>query len=240
MSTPITPIQVASTISETGRVTRRDRGLTSLGGILASLSAGQEGTMNLFDAGPTLLVEAILESTVDIRQALLVVRCQLREEDALDDLVGLWHQRLWRYTRTLVPSDEAANEAIQNVWLRILRGLPALRAPELFPSWAYRIAYRAAMDQLRMKYADALKEPLEDDVDGGRNTEVELERKLDVEKLYVALAELPLMERNVLSLFYLEELSLVEISGVVDAPVGTVKSRLFRARRMLRKVMNHA
>jgi RNA polymerase sigma-70 factor (ECF subfamily) len=80
--------------------------------------------------------------------------------------VGLWHQRLWRYTRTLVSSDEAANEAIQNVWLRILRGLPALRAPELFPSWAYRIAYRAAMDQLRMKYADALKEPLEDDVDG--------------------------------------------------------------------------
>jgi RNA polymerase sigma-70 factor (ECF subfamily) len=67
-----------------------------------------------------------------------------------------------------------------------------------------------------------------------------LERKLDVEKLHVALAELPLLERNVLSLFYLEELSLIEISGVVEAPVGTVKSRLFRARRMLREVMNHA
>src|SRR6185295_11497069 len=171
MSTPITPIQVASTIRETGRVTRRDSGLTSLGGIVASLSAGRDVTMNLLRAGPTLLAEAILESTVDIRLSLLVVRCQLREEEALDDLVGLWHQRLWRYTRTLVSSDEAANEAIQNVWLGILRGLPALRAPELFPSWAYRIAYRAAMDQLRTKYADALKEPIEDDADGGRNAE---------------------------------------------------------------------
>lgn len=169
-----------------------------------------------------------------------MVRCQLREDDALDDLVALWHQRLWRYTRTMLPTDEAANEAIQNVWLRILRGLPALRTPELFPAWAYRIAYRAAMDQLRMKYADALKEPLEDDLEGGRDTEVEFERKIEVEMLHAALTELPLLERNVLSLFYLQELSLVEISGVVDAPVGTVKSRLFRARRMLREVMNHA
>ena len=177
---------------------------------------------------------------METRQALLVVRCQLREEDALDDLVTLWHQRLWRYARTLLPGDEAANEAIQNVWLRILRGLPALRAPELFPAWAYRIAYRAAMDQLRMKYADAVKESIDEDVDGGWDTEMELERKLEAEKLHTALAELPLLERNVLSLFYLEELSLVEISTVIDAPIGTVKSRLFRARRLLREVMNHA
>jgi RNA polymerase sigma factor (sigma-70 family) len=171
------------------------------------------------------------------------VRCQLGEPDALDDLVTAWHRRLWRYVRTLLPSDEVAGEAVQNVWLRILRGLPGLRDPRLFAGWAYRIAYRAAMDQLRLKYTDALNEPLDpftDEVEGGRNVELEFEQKIDAERLHVALTELPVLERNVLSLFYLQELSLVEISGVVDAPVGTVKSRLFRARRLLREVMSHA
>ena len=169
-----------------------------------------------------------------------MVRCQLGETDALDELVAAWHRRLWRYVRTLVPGDKMAGEAVQNIWLRILRSLPALRQPHLFPGWAYRIAYRAAMDQLRVKYAEALHEPPEDEMEGGPNAELEVERKIDVERLHVALAELPVLEWNVLSLFYLEELSLVEISGVVDAPIGTVKSRLFRARRLLREVMNHA
>lgn len=171
-----------------------------------------------------------------------MVRCQLGDTDALDDLVTAWHRRLWRYVRTLLPGDEAAGEAVQNIWLRILRGLPALREPHLFPGWAYRIAYRAAMDQLRVKYADALNEPLDltDAVEDSGNLELEFERKIDAERLHVALTELPVLERNVLSLFYLQELSLTEISGVVDAPVGTVKSRLFRAKRLLREVMNHA
>jgi RNA polymerase sigma-70 factor (ECF subfamily) len=48
------------------------------------------------------------------------------------------------------------------------------------------------------------------------------------------LARLPVVERDVLALFYLQELSLDELSQVLDIPVGTVKSRLFRARRLLR------
>ena len=50
------------------------------------------------------------------------------------------------------------------------------------------------------------------------------------------LASLPIIERETLTLFYLRELSLEEIAGLVDVPVGTVKSRLFRARQMLRRV----
>jgi RNA polymerase sigma-70 factor (ECF subfamily) len=54
------------------------------------------------------------------------------------------------------------------------------------------------------------------------------------EALHAALETLPVVEREVLVLFYLRELSLAEIGGVLGIPAGTVKSRLFRSRNMLR------
>ena len=67
--------------------------------------------------------------------------------------------------------------------------------------------------------------------------EVNDEREGDVQALEDALARLPIVEREVLTLFYLEELSLTETAETLQVPVGTIKSRLFRARTMLRREM---
>jgi RNA polymerase sigma factor (sigma-70 family) len=164
--------------------------------------------------------------------------------DALDQLVTAWHNRLWRYVRTLLPTDDAAGEAIQNAWLGILRGLPKLRDPMRFRSWAYRIAHRVAMDQLRLKYADARNQPLQSLDDeasvllSASEPDLDAEGEGEMEMLQSSLMELQVVERTVLGLFYLQELSLAEIATVIDVPLGTVKSRLFRARRMLRQALN--
>jgi RNA polymerase sigma-70 factor (ECF subfamily) len=93
------------------------------------------------------------------------------------------------------------------------------------------------MDRLRVRYAappmepldsDAIEEPLADD-----------ERERDLAELERELARLPLLEREVLVLFYLRELSLADIAAIAAIPVGTVKSRLFRARRLLRTQLTH-
>jgi RNA polymerase sigma factor (sigma-70 family) len=166
-----------------------------------------------------------------------VVRCQLGETGALDELVTRWHHRLWRYIRTLLPDDEMAGDAIQDVWLGILRGLPKLRDPTRFRGWAYTISHHVVMEQLRKKYADALVEPLEDQNEEPQSVVADASHELELDALNARLMELPLIERNVLSLFYLQELSLTEIAAVADVPVGTIKSRLFRARRMLRELV---
>lgn len=169
---------------------------------------------------------------------LLVVRCQLGEPAAFDDLVEAWHRRLWSYIRRLTDDDESAAEAIQETWLRVLRGLPRLRETGRFAPWIHRIARNVVMDRLRGEYS----KPRTSDVDPDslQGAPVLSGRELDLDALRRELVSLPLLERDVLTLFYVQDLSLLETAEVLDIPVGTVKSRLFRARGLLREKLQAA
>jgi len=168
---------------------------------------------------------------------LLAVRCQLGERGAFDDLIARWHEPLWRYLRRLSGNDDAAKDLSQDTWIRVFRGIARLREPSRLRPWLFGIARNVAMDRLRAHYtagshADVVLDelPAADDVN--------LEE--DFATLESGLANLPIVERETLTLFYLRELSLEEIAGLVGVPVGTVKSRLFRARQMLRRVLQGA
>lgn len=165
--------------------------------------------------------------------ALLVVRCQLGERAAFDDLVRRWSEPLHRYALRLAQDPEVARDITQEVWLRVLQGLGRLHDSANFRAWMFGIAHRTFADRLRIRYAIpidrgadlqdvAAAEPAGEDEALGRALASGLER-------------LPIVEREVLTLYYLEELSLAEIAAALRIPVGTVKSRLFRARTLLRQ-----
>jgi RNA polymerase sigma factor (sigma-70 family) len=166
---------------------------------------------------------------------LLVVRCQLGERQAFDELIDRWHAPLWKYARRLSGSDDAAHEVAQDVWLRVLRGIHRLRDRARLRAWLFGIARRALMDRLRAQYAA----PAVADVDVATiAADDDPALADDLEALQQELERLPVIEREVLTLFYLKELSLAEIADVLGVPAGTVKSRLFRARRLLRAEMD--
>jgi RNA polymerase sigma factor (sigma-70 family) len=164
------------------------------------------------------------------RQELLVIRCQLGEREAFDELVNRWHLPIWRYVRRLVSRDDDAEEITQEVWLRILRGILGLGDPTRLPAWIFTIARRAVMDRLRVRYAQAPLVPLEEEASDLLVTEEPDLGWMDEEILDQALLELSPMEREVLVLFHLRELTLREVAEVLGIPSGTVKSRLSRAR----------
>ncbi|MBC8028268.1 MAG: RNA polymerase sigma factor [Steroidobacteraceae bacterium] len=163
---------------------------------------------------------------------LLAIRCQLGERAAFDELIGRWHDPLWRYLRSLCDSDDQSADMAQDTWLRVLRGIASLRDPRDLRPWLFGIARRVAMDRLRRKYAqpaeadEALADMPAPEPDG------DLELALD--DLQHRLDSLPMIERETLALFYLRELKLDQIAGLMSVPVGTVKSRLFRARHLMR------
>lgn len=165
-----------------------------------------------------------------IEDDLLAVRCQLGEPAAFDELIGRWHDPLWKYARRLTGDDEAANEAVQDAWLRVLRSITKLRDPSKLRAWIFSIARRVVMDRFRERYAEPAMVPIDD-------TEIAFEEPQsdDLDMLEKELEALPLLEREVLVLFYLRELSLNELADVLAVPLGTIKSRLFRARHSLRR-----
>ena len=169
----------------------------------------------------------------ELADELLALRCQLGEPGAMDALVERWHPALWRYVRGLAPDDDAAAEAVQDVWLRVLRAISRLREPARLRPWLFAIARRVMMDRLRQAYAEP--ERAEIDLEDLPAQGDPGDRGEELAQMRDALAVMPFIEREALVLFYLKELTLAQMAEVLALPIGTVKSRLFRARHMLRR-----
>lgn len=162
------------------------------------------------------------ESSPDTRaDELLAIRCQLGERDAFDALIARWHEPIWRYLRRLTSSDDSAADLAPDTWLRVLRGIASLREPGSLRPWLFGIARRVAMDRLRRQYTQAV------------DTEALLENLPAPAAESDLGSELAALEAGMEAL-PLRELSVDQISGLLGVPPGTVKSRLFRARQLLR------
>jgi RNA polymerase sigma-70 factor (ECF subfamily) len=169
------------------------------------------------------------------RDEWLVLGCQLGDRDAFDALIARWHPPLWRYLARAAGDADRAADMSQDVWVRVISALPRLREPAKFRGWLFGIARRVAMDRLRTKYATPVFEAKE--LDELAETATADDREVDIERMEAELQRLPPVERDVLVLFYLRELSLADIAAATEIPVGTVKSRLHRARHLLRAQM---
>jgi RNA polymerase sigma-70 factor (ECF subfamily) len=100
----------------------------------------------------------------------------------------------------------------------------------------FGIARRVMMDRLRQKYKqEALFENALDDLKANAGEGDEQDRRDDIENVLEKLENLPLSQRELLTLYYLDELSIDGVAQVLGIPVGTVKSRLFHARRILKQ-----
>ena len=166
--------------------------------------------------------------------AEIVVRCQLGESDAWQELISRWHPRLTRFVHKMIPHRASAEDVLQVAWLRIVRSLVSLRDPAKFSAWSFRIARLAVIDHLRHQY----RQPVE------TKSEFEVEQQnvapdhLEIHDLIqTGLEQLHASEREVIVLHYLEELSIAEVAEICSVATGTVKSRLHRARKVLRKAL---
>jgi len=167
---------------------------------------------------------------------LLVLRAQEGSSRAFGQLVELWQERLWRHAYRLTGREAEAWDVLQESWLGIAKGLKRLREPSLFKRWAFTIVTRAAVTRLRQAPQEASREPesMERFAEPEQEQET-LEQERLLQGLRSELQRMPRADRVLVSLFYLEQFELWEISRVLGVPEGTLKSRLHRIRQTLRE-----
>lgn len=171
-----------------------------------------------------------------VRSELLLLRHRSGDRGALGELVALWERPLLYYLRRLLDSEADAWDALQESWLRALRDLPRLRDERAFPAWLYTIARRVAIRLRRSRPGEPL--PADDDMAAPILAPPEASpESVDPLDVHRALGALSLAHRDVLTLHFLEGFSVAEIAGITGVPVGTVKSRLFHARRALKLLL---
>jgi RNA polymerase sigma-70 factor (ECF subfamily) len=167
----------------------------------------------------------------ELEHELLVVRCQIGERQALSELVDQWHSRLAGYVGGMLTNTAIVDDVVQEIWISVFRSLPGLKEPSKFASWVYTIARRSIMDRLRTNYRtpDTTHEMVDDGVADDRIVGLE-----DRVLIGSALSDLPPIDREVAWLVLIEDRPLAEVARITEVPVGTVKSRMHRARRQLR------
>lgn len=167
---------------------------------------------------------------------LLVLRCRRGQKDALEELVSSWEKRLFYYIRRLVEDEQESWQILQETWVKVLQGIAKLREPRKLPAWLYSIARKTALSHLRAKYTEQALFKNHEDASSTGNCDSDLAFD-DAEQVHYGLGKLSLQHRDVLTLFFLRDLTVQEIAQVLDVPDGTVKSRLFYAKRDLRTVL---
>jgi RNA polymerase sigma-70 factor (ECF subfamily) len=139
--------------------------------------------------------------------------------------------RLRRFALTLTRSQVDADDLVQSTLERALVYLPQWEAGTRLDSWLYRIAQNLWIDQRRRARVRGLTESTDAMVLTGEDGREINERQLMVRDAVRALASLPEDQQTVLALVSIEGLSYAEAANVLNVPIGTVMSRLARARR---------
>ncbi|MGF1462775.1 MAG: RNA polymerase sigma factor [Maricaulaceae bacterium] len=161
--------------------------------------------------------------------ALLLTLARSGDARAAETLARRWRPRLMRTARAMLRNADAAEDAVQEAWAGICRGWLGLIDPERFPAWAFGVLRRKCVDQLRRRRHQALNTAPEPAIDAQSEDRVALQQ---------ALGGLNPDHRLVVILFFGEGLTLAEIARAIGCPEGTVKSRLFHARRQLQTALS--
>jgi RNA polymerase sigma-70 factor, ECF subfamily len=135
-----------------------------------------------------------------------------------------------------------AQDISQEVFINVFRKLYTFSEKASFSTWVYRISYNYCIDWTRKNKKRLRQEPVYDEqielADTGMNVEesfLEMQKRVHLRKAILQLDE---KYRNVLILFHFQELSYEEIGEVMQLPVKTVETRLYRGRQQLRKYLS--
>jgi RNA polymerase sigma-70 factor (ECF subfamily) len=159
--------------------------------------------------------------------------------EAFGTLVERYDRAVYHLAYRTVRDAEEARDVAQEAFFKAFRSLKTFRPEAKFSTWIFSITYHACCDRLarRKRYSN---EELPDRADPGIGPEQEAIAGEEARRLRAAIARLPEKYRSVITLYHLQGRQYEEIAQVLEIPIGTVKTHLFRAKEQLRRMLNQA
>ena len=171
------------------------------------------------------------------------------DQDAFTDIVSLYQHRLYQVCYRMIGNKQEAEDIAQEAFVRAYTNLHTFDQKRKFSTWLYRIATNLCIDRIRKKKPDFYLDAQVTGTDGldmysqiaSSETlpEDQVEQMELQDRIQYEISRLPDKYRSVIVLKYIEELSLQEISDILEMPLGTVKTRIHRGREALRKQLNN-
>jgi RNA polymerase sigma-70 factor, ECF subfamily len=186
------------------------------------------------------------------RENLAVAEGLKRQEAGLlDELIVRYQHRLLRYLLYLTGNREMAEDLFQEVWMRVLTRGGQFNGKARFETWLFTIARNLVIDHKRKRTMASLDELVETGSEEDRPINIEVADNHptpfdrfssieDREHIAAALLQLDTLYREVLVLRFHEEMTLDEIAKVTQAPLSTVKSRLYRGLAAIKPKLERA
>jgi len=174
-------------------------------------------------------------------RAELVNAARAGDASAFDDLVLETQQGVYNVALGVLGNAQDAQDAAQDVFLRVWRALPAFRGDSSFGTWLYRVTVNVCLNRRRQYAAGCQQIDGEELVEqlpapGPDPQSITMRRERDA-YLWEMVERLPAQYRLVIVLFYQQQMTYSQIADVLSLPLGTVKAQLNRARQVLARTL---
>ncbi|MGV3618968.1 MAG: sigma-70 family RNA polymerase sigma factor [Fimbriimonas sp.] len=184
----------------------------------------------------------------NLEDNVLITRAQEGDRSAFNTLIRKHEARAYQYAYRLTRNQEESSDVVAEAFVRVHNALPNFKGQSAFSTWLYRILTNCYLDIRKKEKArpatslEAVLHTSEGDVerqieDPSRTPQEEAERTERESRVEDAVALLPDYQRAMIVMYHVEMLSYEEIAAALDLPIGTVKSRLNRARLSLRELL---
>ena len=188
-------------------------------------------------------------ATVSAEEKALIERCKRGDLAAFNDLVRKYEKQVYNFAYRLTGNYDDANDVAQDAFLRVFNAIGTFRGDASFSTWLFRITTNVFLDERKRAKAHphaSLDEYLELDEssvarqieDPSPTPEAVLEESERAQLLQKAIGGLPEYQRAMVTLYHGQQKSYEEIAEIMDLPIGTVKSRLNRARLALKEKLS--
>jgi RNA polymerase sigma factor (sigma-70 family) len=165
----------------------------------------------------------------------LIARVRAGDMKAFEQLYRAYHPRLTRFLLTIVRRPQIVEEVLSDTMLVVWERAAAFQGASKLSTWIFAIAYRKAMKAMRRQDEPQASPDLGDLISDDLGPEEETRQHQAALRLAEAMEELSPEHRTVLTLTYYRELGYRDIAAVMNCPIDTVKTRMFHARRHLKR-----